>query len=122
LLSLLQRPDHAVDLIRASSEQQRATTSPCVLQRNPVCPFSYTVYRINLTNITGHILPDTQNAPRGIAIKVFGVDGDKMKESNPEKGGWHDIFMNNAPILEVSSAVNSSSVLVTDDQTLALAA
>jgi hypothetical protein len=55
--------------------------------------------------MTGHILPDTQNAPRGIALKVFGVDGEKMKEGNPEKGGWHDIFMNNAPILEVSNAV-----------------
>lgn len=35
-------------------------------------------------------------------MRVFDVDGEKMKGSNPETGGWHDIFMNNAPVLEVS--------------------
>jgi hypothetical protein len=34
-------------------------------------------------------------------MRVFGVDGEKMKESNPTEAGWHDIFMNNAPILEL---------------------
>lgn len=48
-----------------------------------------------------HILPDTQNAPRGIGMRIFGVDGEKLKDSNPEQGGWHDLFMNNAPMLEL---------------------
>jgi hypothetical protein len=25
-----------------------------------------------------------------------------MAEDNPTSGGWHDVFMNNAPVLEVS--------------------
>jgi hypothetical protein len=57
----------------------------------------------------GHILPDTQNAPRGIGMRIFGVDGEKLKDSNPEQGGWHDLFMNNAPMLEVSHTSPFSS-------------
>lgn len=63
---------------------------------------------------SGHILPDTQNAPRGVGIKIFNVDGPKMKETNPEKGGWHDVFFNNSPILElkdVSSVYESEGMI-----------
>lgn len=54
----------------------------------------------------GHILPDTQNAPRGVGLRIFNVTGPKMnKDGNSERGkdgGWHDMFGNNAPVLEVS--------------------
>jgi hypothetical protein len=35
-------------------------------------------------------------------MRIFGVHGEKMAEDNPTSGGWHDVFMNNAPVLEVS--------------------
>jgi hypothetical protein len=46
-------------------------------------------------------------------MRIFGVDGEKLKDSNPEQGGWHDLFMNNAPMLEVSGKPPFPSV---DDQ------
>jgi hypothetical protein len=42
-------------------------------------------------------------------MRIFGVDGEKLKDSNPEQGGWHDLFMNNAPMLEVSHTSPFSS-------------
>jgi hypothetical protein len=56
------------------------------------------------------ILPDPDGQPRGVALKVFDVEGDKMDGS---EGTTQDFFFNNAPQLEVCRHLPSLEVSLT---------
>lgn len=51
-------------------------------------------------NEPSHIMDDKKPSPRGMAIKVFGVEGKFMQDS---VGHTQDLHFNNAPSLEVRS-------------------
>lgn len=48
-------------------------------------------------------MPDTQRAPRGMAIKVFNVDGEKLRQDGKDPR-TQDLEFNNAPAIELGNA------------------
>lgn len=51
------------------------------------------------SSLTPKLLPDTAGAPRGLAMKVFGVEGSKIFQSPDQK--TQDWTFNNYPLLEL---------------------
>jgi catalase len=50
------------------------------------------------SSLTPKIVPDTAPAPRGIGMKIFGVEGEKIWGADKKTQDW---TMNNYPILEL---------------------
>ena len=50
-------------------------------------------------NEPSFILPDTQRAPRGLGLKIFGVEGDRLEDDGKHT---QDFLFNNAPIVELT--------------------
>lgn len=50
------------------------------------------------SSLTPKILPDNLPAPRGIGMKSFGIEGEKLGEDDMKTQDW---TMNNYPILEL---------------------
>ncbi|WP_320201635.1 catalase family protein [Agrobacterium sp. rho-13.3] len=63
-------------------------------------PGSYTVFMRMSTN-AGDILPDAISLPRGLAIKVVGVDGERLPDA---AGRSQDFVMVNGPIFQAKTA------------------
>ncbi|XUY30153.1 catalase family protein (plasmid) [Agrobacterium sp. rho-8.1] len=63
-------------------------------------PGSYTVFMRISTN-AGDILPDAISLPRGLALKVVGVDGDRLPDA---AGRSQDFVMVNGPIFQAKTA------------------
>lgn len=63
-------------------------------------PGSYTVFMRISTN-AGDILPDAISLPRGLALKVVGVDGDRLPDA---VGHSQDFVMVNGPIFQAKTA------------------
>jgi len=60
------------------------------------------------SSLTPKLLPDTASAPRGAAIKIFGIKGEKIFQ-NPD----HDVMdwtFNNWPILELRTAKDTNEI------------
>lgn len=55
-----------------------------------------------------HIQPDTEKAPRGLGVKLFGVEGEAI--DGKEGTGTMDLHFNNAPMLEVMTYISFSSM------------
>ena len=57
------------------------------------------------------LISQQEKAPRGLGLKIFGVDGEMMEGS---EGSTQDLFFNNAPMLEVSyeTAVTDASLRI----------
>lgn len=48
-------------------------------------------------------LPDNQRAPRGLGLKIFGVQGDRLGNEEQAKGNrTQDFMFNNAPMVELT--------------------
>ncbi|UHS62866.1 catalase family protein [Agrobacterium vaccinii] len=63
-------------------------------------PGSYTVFMRISTN-AGDILPDAISLPRGMAIKVVGVDGERLPDA---AGRSQDFVMVNGPVFQAKTA------------------
>ena len=46
--------------------------------------------------------PDTEPGPRGMAIKIFNVDGQRLEIPGNERLSTQDFFFNNAPMIELT--------------------
>lgn len=53
------------------------------------------------TNPYGFLQPDQAPGPRGLSIKVFGVRGERLQDSDPSVT-TQDWFFNNAPMIELT--------------------
>lgn len=63
-------------------------------------PATYTVF-MRLSTNAGDILPDAIALPRGLAMKVVGVDGERLPEA---AGRTQDFVMVNGPVFQVKTA------------------
>ena len=63
-------------------------------------PGTYTVY-MRLSTNAGDILPDVIALPRGLAMKVVGVDGDRLPDAS---GRTQDFIMVNGPVFQAKTA------------------
>ncbi|WP_421869855.1 catalase family protein [Pararhizobium sp.] len=63
-------------------------------------PGSYTVF-MRLSTNAGDILPDAISLPRGLAMKVVGVDGERLPDA---AGRTQDFVMVNGPVFQAKTA------------------
>ncbi len=63
-------------------------------------PGEYEVY-LRLSTNAGDILPDVISLPRGLALKVVGVEGERLPDS---EGHNQDFIMLNAPVFQAPNA------------------
>ncbi|KAL1797015.1 hypothetical protein ACET3X_005555 [Alternaria dauci] len=62
-------------------------------------PGTYDVI-MRYSSLTPKILPDNLPAPRGIGMKIFGIEGEKLWKEGPDKN-TQDWTFNNYPVLEL---------------------
>lgn len=58
-------------------------------------------------NEPSFLLPDTQRAPRGLGLKIFGVEGDRLEEDGKTT---QDFLFNNAPIVELTDVTTTLEI------------
>ena len=64
-------------------------------------PSTYTIVA-RYANEPVFLQPDTEPGPRGMAIKVFHVSGERLKTPGNEDLSTQDFFFNNAPMIELT--------------------
>ncbi len=74
--------------------------SPEFAQGLFAAPGSYKVY-LRLSTNAGDILPDAISLPRGLAMKVVGVEGDRIERA---EGSTQDFVMVNGPVFQTADA------------------
>lgn len=98
---------HAVRSVHAKSHgilqgkfDVRGELPPELAQGLFARPGSYTAF-MRLSTNAGDILPDTIALPRGLAIKVVGVDGERLPDA---AGRTQDFVMVNGPVFQAKNA------------------
>jgi hypothetical protein len=59
------------------------------------------------SSLTPKIVPDNEPAPRGIGMKIFGVEGEKIWGEDKKTQDW---TLNNYPILELRDAKTTNEI------------
>lgn len=58
-------------------------------------------------NEPSFILPDTQRAPRGLGLKIFNVEGERLEDDGKHT---QDLLFNNAPIVELTDVTTTLAI------------
>lgn len=69
-------------------------------------PGSYDVI-MRYSSLTPKLVPDNVSAPRGIGMKIFGIEGDKLWGEDKKTQDW---TMNNYPVLELRDPQTTNEI------------
>lgn len=59
--------------------------------------------------------PDHEAGPRGLSMRVFGVEGERMEDTDTD-GNTQDWFFNNAPMIELTDVNTCQEIMELRDQ------